>query len=50
MADYELIPLKKDTITIQAPEIEVTPSADYLLEAVKKPEYQFSAGKAISRI
>jgi hypothetical protein len=50
MADYELIPLKKGTLTIQAPEIEVTPSADYLLEAVKKPEYQFSAGKAIANI
>lgn len=50
MADYELIPLKKDTLTIQAPEIEVTPSADYLLEAVKKPEYKFSTGKAISNI
>ena len=50
MADYELIPLKKGTLTIQAPEIEVTPSADYLLEAVKKPEYQFSAGKTIANI
>jgi hypothetical protein len=38
MAEYTLIPLKKSTLTIQAPEIEVTPSADYLLEAVKKPE------------
>jgi len=37
MADYELIPLTKDRLTIEVPEIEVNAPADYLLEAVKKP-------------
>ena len=50
MADYELIPLSKDRLTIQVPEIEVNAPADYLLEPVKKPEYQFSAGKTIANI
>jgi hypothetical protein len=50
MADYELIPLSKNNLTIQVPEIEVTPPSDYLLEAVKKPEYKFSAGKTVSNI
>lgn len=50
MADYELIPLSKDKLTVQVPEIEVTPTSDYLLEAVKKPEYKFSAGKTVSNI